>query len=85
VEPEQPWSQTTRQWISILGTNFSETSVLVLAMEGDRYPIPEDRTEYISSGKSRVLVGLTDPGTWTAQVVNAGELESNLFEFRALP
>jgi hypothetical protein len=85
VEPEQPRSQPTRQWISIRGANFAETSAVVLSIQGNRYPIPEDRTEYVSPGKLRVLVGLTDPGTWTAQVVIAGELESNLFGFRVLP
>jgi hypothetical protein len=85
VEPEQPRSQPTRQWISILGTNFAETSTVVLSIQENRYPIPEDRTKYISPGILRVLVGLTDSGTWTTQVVNAGGPESNFFEFRVLP
>lgn len=85
IDPNQPKSEPARQWISIQGGNSTETSTVVLSIQGNRYPIAEERTQFVNPEQLRVLVGLTDPGTWTAQVVNVGDVRSNVFEFRVLP
>ena len=85
IEPAQPRANASRQWITIAGEEFTEQSSVILSILGNSYPISEDRTEFVSTENLRMQVGLTDPGTWSAQVVNAGDERSNLFEFKVLP
>jgi hypothetical protein len=85
IEPAQPRSRTDRQWLSIKGEGFAEQSTVVLSILGNTYFIPPERTEFVSPGEVKIFVGLTDPGSWTAQIINPGDLKSNAFEFVALP
>lgn len=85
IEPDQPRSQPTRQWISIHGYNFTERSAVVLSIQGNRYPISRERTEFVSIEELRVMVGLTDPGTWSAQVANSEGSESEAWQFTVMP
>ena len=81
TEPAQPVAQPTRQWLTILGNDFVAESQVILRIGAGVYPIPAERTEVVDSTRIRVFVGLTDPGTWIAQVVNPGNPESNRFSF----
>ena len=81
VNPAQPIAQSTRQWLGILGTGFVVDSQVILRIGLSDYPIPADRTEYVDSNRINVFVGLTNSGTWTAQVVNSGGRQSYIFSF----
>ncbi len=81
IEPAEPIARSTRQELIIDGSRFVQGSQVVLRIGSSEYPIPPDRTEFINASKIRVSVGLTDIGTWTAQVVNPGEVGSNIFTF----
>ena len=81
IEPARPVAQPARQWLAILGNNFVAESQLILRIGTGVYSIPADRTQYVDSSRIRVFVGLTDPGTWTARVINPGNRQSNSFSF----
>jgi len=81
IEPAQPVAQPTRQWLVILGSGFVAESHVILWIGPEVYPIPADRTRYLDSSRLEVLVGLTDSGTWSAQVVNPDGRETNDFDF----
>jgi len=85
VNPSQPKVQATRQWISILGSGFVSQSQVTLRIGGSTYLIPADRTQFISSGQINVYVGLTEAGTWSAQVTNPDGYQSNVFTFQVVP
>ena len=85
INPAEPVASPTRQWISILGTGFVSESTVTLRIGSETYPIPADRTDFRSSTEIRVYVGLTDPGTWSAQVTNPGSRLSNIFSFTVIP
>ena len=85
VEPEQPRISATREWMAIHGEKFTDQSMVVLSILGNSYPISKERTDFVSVESLKVFVGLTDPGTWSVQVINPGETRSNLFEFKVLP
>ncbi|MDD2297752.1 MAG: PEGA domain-containing protein, partial [Sphaerochaetaceae bacterium] len=81
VDPSQPEVNPSRQWLSILGSGFVSQSQVTLWINGNEHPIPSDRTDFVSANKINVLVGLTDPGTWTVQIVNPDNKKSNNFDF----
>ena len=81
IDPSQPTASPAKQWITIKGTGFVSDSTVTLRIDSSTHPIPADRTEFKSSTQIRVRAGLTDPGTWTAQVTNPGNRISNLFSF----
>ena len=81
IEPSQPEAQPTRQWLTLLGDDFVAESQVILRIGASVYPIPADRTQCVDSSRLEIFVGLTDPGTWTAQVVNPGGCQSNSFSF----
>lgn len=85
MEPAKPRTSAARQWIAFEGENFMEQSSVILSIMGNSYPISEERTEFVDSESLRAYAGLTDPGTWSAVVVNPGDENSNLFEFNVLP
>ncbi|MDP2719401.1 MAG: hypothetical protein Q8P44_06190 [Dehalococcoidia bacterium] len=85
VSPSQPKVQATRQWISILGSGFVSQSEVTLRIGGSTYVIPADRTQFINSGQINVYVGLTETGTWSAQVTNPGGSQSNILSFQVVP
>jgi hypothetical protein len=85
IDPNQPVAQSTRQWLGILGTGFVSESQVILRIGSSEYHIPSDRTQFLSSTRINVFVGLSDPGTWTAQVVNPDDLTSNIFSFTVAP
>ena len=80
VDPTQPEALPTRQWLTILGSGFVPDSQVVFRVDDNEYPIPPDRVHFVSSTEMKVYVGLTNPGTWTAQVVNPGDHKSNSFD-----
>jgi hypothetical protein len=85
INPPQPKAQPTRQWIAILGSGFVAQSQVILRYGNSTYIIPPERTQFVSSNQINVYVGLTDPGTWTAQVVNPGNKYSNIYTFQVKP
>ena len=84
VSPSQPTAQPTRQWLTILGNGFVSECQVTLRIGGSTYVIPADRTQFVSSSQVKVYVGLTDTGTWTAQVTNPGGYQSNIFSFQVV-
>jgi len=85
VSPAQPKAQPTRQWLAILGSGFVAESQVILRFGNSTYVIPRERTKFVSASQINVYVGLTDPGTWTAQVVNPGNKYSNIYQFQVKP
>lgn len=85
VSPVRPKAQATRQWLTIQGSGFVSQSQVTLRIGASQYPIPSDRTQFVTSSELRVYVGLTDPGTWSAQVSNPDGQQSNVFSFQVLP
>lgn len=85
IDPPQPTVSPTRQWISILGNGFVSDSSVTLYIDSSTYPIPSDRTNFVNSTQIKVYVGLTEPGTWGAQVTNPGNRLSNIFSFTVKP
>jgi hypothetical protein len=85
VSPSQPTAQPTRQWLTIVGSGFVSESQATLRIGGSTYVIPADRTQFVNSSQVNVYVGLTDTGTWTAQVTNSGGYQSNIFSFQVVP
>ncbi len=81
IKPSQPVAQPTRQWLTILGSGFVAESQVILRIDAGVYPIPAERTEHVNSSRLEIFVGLTEPGTWTAQVVNPDNCQSNCFSF----
>ncbi|GAI96788.1 unnamed protein product, partial [marine sediment metagenome] len=81
VDPAQSVAQPDGQWLGILGAGFVSESQVVLRIGASEYPIPSDRTQFVSSIRINVFVGLTDAGTWTAQVINPGNRQSNTYSF----
>jgi hypothetical protein len=85
VSPDQPSAQPSRQWLTVLGSGFVPESQVILSIGGSFHLIPPDRTRFVSSTQIDVYVGLTEPGTWTIQVVNPGGRYSNTFSFQVIP
>ena len=85
ISPSQPTAQPTRQWLTILGSGFVSDSQVTLRIGGSTYIIPSDRTQFVNSGQIKVYVGLTDAGSWSAQVTNTGGYQSNIFSFQVVP
>jgi hypothetical protein len=85
VSPAQPKVQSTRQWLTVLGSGFAAGARVTLRIGGSTYIIPADRTEFLDAGRIRVYVGLTDSGTWSAQVKNPDGAMSNIFYFQVVP
>jgi hypothetical protein len=84
VEPSQPVAKSSRQRLAVLGSGFVAGSQVILRIQGSVYPIPADRTQFVSSSRIVVLVGLTEPGTWSVQVVNPGNVASAVVPFQVL-
>ena len=85
VSPDQPSAQPSRQWLTVRGSGFVPDSQVILSIGGSSYPIPPDRTRFVSPTQIDVYVGLTESGTWTIQVVNPGGRYSNTFSFQVIP
>ena len=85
TDPARPVAHTGRKWLTILGADFVPQSQVILRIGTNEFPIPADRTEYVSSSRIRVYVGLRDPGTWSAQVINPGNLQSYIRSFTVVP
>jgi hypothetical protein len=85
VSPAQPLAQPSRQWLTVLGSGFVPESQVILSIGGSSHLIPPDRTRFVSSTQIDVYVGLTEPGTWTIQVVNPGGRYSDPFSFQVIP
>jgi len=81
IEPAQPMSHPARQWLTILGNDFVAEIQVTLRVGEDAYPIPADRTQVVDSTRISVFVGLTDPGTWTVQIVNPSNGQSSSYSF----
>jgi hypothetical protein len=81
VDPSQPTVSPYRQYIDVLGNNFSSTSNVTLEIDSYEYPIPDDRTYFIESTKLKIYVGLTDVGYWTVWVTNHDGQKSNEYVF----
>jgi hypothetical protein len=85
ISPSQPTANPSRQWITILGSGFVSQSQVTLRISGSTYVIPPDRTQFVNSGQTKVYVGLTDPGSWSAQVANPDGSQSNIYYFQVIP
>ncbi|MCK5585454.1 hypothetical protein KAJ02_05230, partial [Candidatus Bipolaricaulota bacterium] len=62
VEPSQPVTQPTRQWLTLLGSGFVAESQVILLIDAGVYTIPADRTQYLNSSRLEIFVVLTEPG-----------------------
>ena len=62
VEPSQPVTQPTRQWLTLLGSGFVAESQVILLIDAGVYTIPADRTQYLNSSGLEIFVVLTEPG-----------------------
>jgi len=85
IEPAEPKQSPYKQWLSIIGSGFTQESSVNLSIGSSHYRIPPERTEYISPNKIYILVGLTDAGSWSILVENPGGLISNIYSFEVKP
>ena len=85
VSPTQPTANPSRQWITIFGSGFVSQAQVTLRISGIPYVIPADRTQFVNSSQIKVYAGLTDPGSWSAQVTNPGVSPSNIYYFQVIP
>lgn len=84
VNPSQPEARDTKQWIIIIGSGFTSQSQVILRIGGNEYQIPADRTRFVNGNQIDVYVGLTNSGTWTAQIINPDNKKSNNFDFTVI-
>ena len=82
VSPSQPTANPSRQWLTINGSGFVSGSQVTLRIGGSEYPISIDRTTFVGSSQIQVYAGLTDAGSWTAQVTNPVGSQSNIYTFQ---
>ena len=85
VTPNPVTGSNDRQWITINGSGFVSGLTVTLRTGGQRFPIPSDRTDFVSSTQVKVFVNVTvDPASWTAQVTNPNGTASNEFGFNVV-
>jgi hypothetical protein len=86
IFPSTVAGSDARQWISIRGSGFSESSIVTLRTGDEAYTIPSSRTVFVDSGQIQVFVNVTTASAqWTAQVTNSGYPPSNVFAFQVNP
>ncbi len=71
---------SNKQWVTINGQSFLDTSKVVLETGAVPYEIPADRTVFINATKIDVCAGVGYASNWTAQVVNPLN-SSNTYSF----
>ncbi|HYV35936.1 MAG TPA: peptidoglycan DD-metalloendopeptidase family protein, partial [Gemmataceae bacterium] len=86
INPAQPIVDSSRQWVSIVGTGFGSSSTVTVYAGSIPYPIPVDRLQYRSSGQIDVYVGLTEARTdWSVEVKNSDGAISPRLTFPVVP
>ena len=82
IEPAIVPGINQRQWITLLGENFTQNSVVILRTGNDDYPIPANRTKWVNNQTIRIYANVScSEAQWTAQVVNPDGEISQLYEF----
>lgn len=72
----------TAQWVTISGSGFANGATVLLSADGWTGRVNVSRTDYAGlPSVIRVCSGLTQSTQWTAQVVNPGEIYSNVQSF----
>ncbi|HYF96333.1 MAG TPA: hypothetical protein VD969_29350 [Symbiobacteriaceae bacterium] len=70
------------QWAAVRGSGFVPGAQVKLTSLGVPFWIPAERTKFISAAEIRIYANFTaEVAAWTAQVINPGSVESNVFDF----
>ena len=81
IDPPQPIAGAGKQLLAIFGEFFVQDLKVNLSIGSSVHIIPPDRTLFVSPNKIEILAGLTDSGLWKARVINAGDIQSDEYEF----
>jgi parallel beta-helix repeat protein len=82
IDPSQPIASAGKQLLTILGEGFVPNSEVNLSIGSTPYPIPPERTSFISANKIEIIAGLgAVPGLWKALVTNPVDIQSNEYAF----
>jgi len=82
VSPSPVVGSNDGQTLTITGEYFVSDSAVTLRTGGSVYPIPSERTTFVNPSRIEILANLTaNPGSWTAQVINPGDVPSDQFSF----
>lgn len=86
IQPSPVAGAQKRQWIKILGSDFTPKSQVTLRLRDQAYPIPPGRTKFVSDNELDIYVNVsTGPSIWTAQVANQGGGSSQPLSFNVKP
>jgi len=82
ISPNPVPGSNSQQTITINGSGFVPGATVTLQSLGVPYPIPANRTTFVSSGQIQILANVsTQAASWTAQVTNPDGSASNVFNF----
>ncbi|BAW79674.1 mechanosensitive ion channel MscS [Candidatus Nitrosoglobus terrae] len=85
IKPHPIIGARERQWIAILGSNFAPDSSVILYLKSRTFPIPTERTQFISNKELSIYANVSvRSSTWTAQVINHREQASKKFSFKVI-
>ncbi|MGR6034969.1 MAG: mechanosensitive ion channel domain-containing protein [Candidatus Nitrosoglobus sp.] len=86
VEPNPVIGAQQRQWIKILGSNFTPASKVTLRLEDQAFPIPPKRTKFVSDKELNIYANVSmGPSAWTVQVTNQKGKSTSKFSFNVSP
>ncbi|ABA57121.1 mechanosensitive ion channel family protein [Nitrosococcus oceani] len=86
VKPNPVPGAQQRQWIKLIGEGFNAKSKVMLRLRERIFPIPPERTRFISSKILEIYVNVsTGPATWQAQVSNSEGQKTKPFSFEVKP
>jgi small conductance mechanosensitive channel len=84
VKPDPVIGAQQRQWIKIIGSNFTPASKVTLRLGDQVFPIPPNRTKFINDEELNIYANVsTEPSTWIVQVTNQkGQSEGFSFDVK---
>lgn len=86
IQPSPVPGAHKRQWIKIIGSDFTPKSQVTLYLRDRTFPIPAERTKFVSDKELDLYVNVSmGPSTWTVQVANQGGKSSQPFSFNVKP
>jgi small conductance mechanosensitive channel len=86
VKPDPIIGAQQRQWIKVIGSNFTPASKVTLRLEDRVFPIPPKRTKFINDRELNIYANVsTGPSTWTVQVTNQEGQSTKEFSFNVKP
>ncbi|MDN5849903.1 MAG: mechanosensitive ion channel family protein [Nitrococcus sp.] len=86
IRPNPVTGAEQRQWITILGSGFTPNSQVTLRLKDETFPIPPERTKFVSDRELHVYVNVAmGPAIWAVQVTNKEGMSSQPLNFNVMP